>query len=334
MNAIAGRVPRPVIPAEFYRRSLWGTAGFILYAVGMFVIPGALIYYTLVTVESLLLQVALIVPLTIMGGFGAYLLGWLGHDGTHLSLHDNKYVSASLGAFFASMLVTYFEMGFAYEHWNHHRYTNTSNDPDIKTLSPLKTWWQRLLFTRIVYNFAYARTLFRVIFGLPLDFKYKMPFKDNELRLLCIANLLFSLFWLSIYVALAVYDWRIAVFSILLPTFMGLVVSGSQSYIDHAGTPSDRWWENSRTRPSFLATALFFGGNYHLEHHLYPGVPAYRLPKVHRYLKEQGVFDRHPVLIEKGFWGIYRHLRDEYRATDTEDQSVDPHHESIRGSYA
>lgn len=332
--AVAHRAARPVIPAEFYRRSLWGTAGFILYAWGMFFIPAALIYYTILNVTPLALQIAIIVPLSIIGGFGAYITGWLGHDGTHLSLHKNKYVSALLGSFCASALVTYFEMGFAYEHWNHHRYTNTPLDPDIKVLSPLKTWWQRLLFTRIIYNLNYARTVFRVVFGLPLEFKYKMPFKDNELRLLCLANVAFSMFWLSIYVALAIYDWRIAVFSILIPTFGGLLVSGVQSYIDHAGVPSDRWWENSRTRPSFLATALYFGGNYHLEHHLYPGVPAYRLGKVHRYLKAKGVFDQYPVLIEKGFWPIYRHLNAEYRATTLGDHSVDPHHESIRGTYA
>jgi beta-carotene hydroxylase len=334
MDAIANEFVRPVIPSEFYRRSLWGATGFILYALGMFLIPGALIYYILNTVESLLLQIALIVPLTVIGAFGGYLMGWLGHDGTHLSLHDNKYVSALMGSFFASMLVTYFEMGFAYEHWNHHRYCNKPQDPDIKVLSGLKTWWQRVFFTRLVYNLTYAKILFRVILGLPLDFKYKLPFKDRELRLLCLANLMFSLFWLSIYVALAIYDWRIAVFCILIPTFGGLIVSGSQSYIDHAGTPGDRWWENSRTRPSFLATALFFGGNYHIEHHLYPGVPAYRLGKVHRYLKEKGVFDRVPVLIEPGFWPIYRHLRADYRATHMEKGSFDPHHESIRGSYS
>ena len=334
MSAIASKIGRPSIPAEFYRKSLWGTAGFILYALSMFCIPGALIYYVLNTVESLAWQIALIAPLTMIGGVGAYLLGWLGHDGTHLSLHSNKYVSALTGSFFASMLVTYFEMGFAYEHWNHHRFTNTPLDPDIKVLAPLKRWWQRLLFTRIFYNFSYARTLTRVILGLPLPFKYKMPFSDKALRWLCIANLAFSGFWISVYTVLALYDWRIALFSILLPTFAGLLVSGSQSYIDHAGVPGDRWWENSRTRPSFLATALFFGGNYHLEHHLYPGVPAYRLGKVHRYLKEKGVFDEHPVLIEPSCFGIYRHLNKPYRATTLGDTNFDPHHESIRGSYA
>jgi len=36
--------------------------------------------------------------------------------------------------------------------------------------------------------------------------------------------------------------------------------------------------------------AIWLGGNYHLMHHLYPGVPNYRLPAVHRYLEKQGLF--------------------------------------------
>src|SRR5262249_5349982 len=159
-------------------------------------------------------------------------------------------------------------------------------------LSPLKTWWQRLFFTRIVYNLNYAKILFRTIFGLPLGFKYKLPFKQPALRVLCGVNLAFSLFFASIYVALTIYDCRIFVFCVVLPTFAGLVASGSQPYIDHAGTYSDELWKNSRTRTSWMATVLMFGGNYHLEHHLYPGVPSYRLAKVHRYLKAQGLFQR------------------------------------------
>ena len=31
--------------------------------------------------------------------------------------------------------------------------------------------------------------------------------------------------------------------------------------------------------------------NYHLEHHLYPAVPHYHLPRLHRLLREKGVFD-------------------------------------------
>lgn len=327
-------VRRPAIPVEFYRPSYLGMFAFISYACLMFIVPGVLGYKVLTTVESTGLKVALMIPCIIVGGLGAHLLGWMGHDGTHLSLHPNKHVSVVLGLFFSAMLVTYMEMGFAFEHWNHHRYCNKSLDPDIKVLSRLKTWWQRIFFTRIVYNLNYAKILFRVIAGKPLNFAYKLPFKQPVLRFYCVLNLLFSAFWLGIYVALTLYDWRIFPLCVLAPTLVGLVLSGSQSYIDHAGTESDELWANSRTRISAIATALWFGGNYHLEHHLYPGVPSYRLPKVHRLLKERGIFEQVNAPLEVGFWGIYRHLGDRYVATDVEDGSFDPHDPIVRGSYS
>lgn len=327
-------IKRPAIPVELYHPSILGMLGFISYAFLMFVGAGVAGYLVMTNVESTQLMVALLLPCIIVGGLGAHLLGWMGHDGTHLSLHPNKYVSVTLGLFFSAMLVTYMEMGFAFEHWNHHRYCNKSKDPDIKVLSGLKTWWQRILFTRIVYNLNYAKILFRVLMKKPLGFHYKLPFKDPALRAFCWLNLAFSLFWLGVYVALTIYDWRIFPFCVLAPTLVGLVLSGSQSYIDHAGTESDALWANSRTRISAIATALWFGGNYHLEHHLYPGVPAYRLPKVHRILREQGLIEKARPPIEHGFWGIYRHLKKPYVATDVEDGSFDPHDPIVRGTYS
>lgn len=331
MNAAA--IKRPAIPVELYRPSFLGMLGFISYAFLMFVVPGVLSYLVLTTVQPMALRVALVVLCIIWGGLGAHLLGWLGHDGTHLALHPNKHVSVVLGVFFSAMLVTYMEMGFAFEHWNHHRYTNKTRDPDIKVLSILRTWWQRILFTRIVYNLNYLKITFRVITGRPLGFAYKLPFKDPALRAFCWLNLACSLFWLGVYVALSLYDWRIFPICVFAPTFVGLVLSGAQSYIDHAGTESDELWANSRTRISPIATVLWAGGNYHLEHHLYPGVPAYRLPKVHRLLQASGVLDQAKPPLEFGFWGIYRHLTKPYVATDVDDGSFDPHDPIVRGTY-
>ncbi len=42
-----------------------------------------------------------------------------------------------------------------------------------------------------------------------------------------------------------------------------------------------------------LGRALLFPHhvNYHLEHHLYPAVPHYRLPRLHRLLADKGALD-------------------------------------------
>ncbi|MBV8502329.1 MAG: fatty acid desaturase [Paucibacter sp.] len=45
-----------------------------------------------------------------------------------------------------------------------------------------------------------------------------------------------------------------------------------------------RWYERLTVAPNHV--------NFHFEHHLAPTVPAYRLPALHRWCMEQGVYER------------------------------------------
>lgn len=57
------------------------------------------------------------------------------------------------------------------------------------------------------------------------------------------------------------------------------------------------------TRANWLERLYFapFNFNYHLEHHLWPNLPPYRLAMAHQYLNQQEYFDRHPEFLGKGF---------------------------------
>lgn len=315
-------IRRPSIPAEFYRPSLLGTTAFLVYAVSLYVVPAWLCRMVATSFHSLPLQIVLIIPLTIIAAYGLQLMGFVGHEGFHLSLHRNKLVSALLGLFFASSVVTYFEVGFAIQHWNHHRFTNQASDPDIEPVSHLKTWWQRLLFSRAIYNLHYFKTALKTALGRPWPYPYKMPFKLSTVRVLCWTNFAFALLWSGFFVAVTLYDPLTGLFSIALPMVIVLLLSGCQTYIDHAGT-SDELFCNAWSRISPLMTAVYFGANYHLEHHLYPGVPCYRLPKAHKLLKARGIYEQVKVPIEPSFLHAYRHLASDYTA-GKKDSSFDP----------
>jgi fatty acid desaturase len=62
--------------------------------------------------------------------------------------------------------------------------------------------------------------------------------------------------------------------------------------------------------------------NYHLEHHLYPGVPCYRLGRIHRLLKSNGTYQRESPPIESRFFGAYRKLAAPYEPGT--DRDFDP----------
>ena len=53
--------------------------------------------------------------------------------------------------------------------------------------------------------------------------------------------------------------------------------------LQNARTTLASWWERLLLAPNRV--------NYHLEHHLFMAVPLYRLPTMHRLLKERGVLD-------------------------------------------
>jgi len=44
------------------------------------------------------------------------------------------------------------------------------------------------------------------------------------------------------------------------------------------------------------------GTNYHLEHHLYPRVPCWRLPALHRWLRDTDWYRTRQPVVERSFW--------------------------------
>jgi fatty acid desaturase len=70
-------------------------------------------------------------------------------------------------------------------------------------------------------------------------------------------------------------------------------------------------------------TFLFFGANYHLEHHAYPGVPCYRLPRLHRYLASLGTYDRVNASHDARFFGVFQSIALPY-AVSADAEDFDP----------
>jgi len=314
---------RPPMPLEFYEPSLLAGVGLIVYGIALFLIPAILCRLIWTSFDSLTLRICLILPLTIISGFGLQIFGIVGHEGIHMSLCRNKVLGLLIGLFLTSSVLTYVEMGLAIRHWDHHRFTNQPSDPDIQLVSNLKTWWQRLLFTRIVANSIYIGITLNYALGGPWPCVYKLPLKSSTIRSLCWINFAFSAFWLAIYIGISLYDPLTGIFSILLPMIALAFVNTFQTYVDHAGTISDELFHNAWSRTSPFMTAIYCGLNYHLEHHLYPGIPCYRLHKVHKLLNESGIYAEVKATIEPGFLNSYFKINAEYEPVK-KDSSFDP----------
>jgi len=307
---------RPALPRALYKPSLIWTTALLIYAPGLYAVPALLLYVVATEVDNLALQLAFMFPLTIVAAYGLNLLGFIGHEGMHLSLTKNRYLSALIGLFYASSVVTYFEMGFAMQHWNHHRYTNQELDHDMLLVRRFKTWWSRLLFSRWVYNWEYFRRTVLTALGRPNPFHYKIPFKPAEQRVLAWCNLLFAAFWIAVYATIAIKSPVAGLVCIAFPMMTVLFIAACQTYIDHAGL-GDGLFTNAWSRTSPLMTAVYFGANYHLEHHAYPGVPCYRLPTVHKLLTASGMYDNPKPPVVRGFLAAFRNLAAPYEPTNS-----------------
>lgn len=293
-------INRPALDRALYDPSPLWAAAYLTYAPALFVVPAWGSYWTASADLPLWAQVPVIAVLTVLSAYGINMMGFVGHEGTHGSLLRNRKLSALVGIFYASAVLTYMELGFALSHWNHHRYTNQQDDPDIAPVAGLKTWWQRLLFSRLIYNTLYFKYTLQMALGKPTPFKYKMAYSHKDQVMFARANFLFSALWIGLYALVFAYDWRAGVFAVLLPTIAVNFVGACQIFIDHAGL-DDRLFGNAWSRTSPLMTLLFFGANYHLEHHAYPGIPCYRLPRVHRILERNGTYTALQPPIVRGF---------------------------------
>lgn len=302
-----GKTKKTKISANIYTPSIVGTSLFIFYACVMYFLPGYLAYLVASLAAPVLLRILLIIPLVLLAGNGLLLMGYLGHDGIHFNLHRNRVVSFLIGCFFSSSIIGYLEMGFASIHWNHHRYTNQDLDPDVAHFGKFKNFWTRLVFARITLNLKFFKDTLKMALGQPLPYSYKLPFQPQTLKLLSLLNLGFSLLWLLLYIQLTVYKPLLGLTLIVLPSLVVLMGSGLFPYLQHSGT-KEGLLSNARTLNSPIWTILNFGGNYHLEHHMYPNVPIYRLPYLHRYLQDQNLYDQEKeVFIDRKFLSSLRY---------------------------
>lgn len=293
----------PPLPKELKEPSTRETILYLLYGLTLAYAPGLLASNIWDLPVSLTIKILTIAFLTVVAGYGFFAVGASGHEGFHFTLHRNRHVSAATGAFFSSVVPSFFAVGFFAIHWQHHRYTNTDQDPDVHFLQRFRTFLSRGLLGRLAFNRRYLAWTFSILRG---EAVVNAPLSAREFRFLAWVNLAAQMFWLAVYTVLIVLAPKTMVFVLALPLVVMLFISGLNPYLEHAGTELTRG-ANARTRSSTILTLLTTGVNYHLEHHLYPSVPVWRLARVHRWLKKQGWFENRKTFVEPSFLKSFRY---------------------------
>ncbi len=282
----------PMIPRDFYKISYFKNLLVALYCYAFFTLPAWASIWVLYADFTLLLKIALWTPLILLTGFGLNTFLWLAHEGGHLCLHKNKYMSMALAILHTTFLPNFMVVGFTVSHWDHHRYTNHQHDdPNYEIYLKYNNFFTRMFISLGDANRMYSRYVFQIALGKPLPFKYKLPFTDGELKAFAWLNIGWRLICTTAVVLLTVYYFLPMLMGYWLPIILVTrTYNGIRPYLEHTNT-SIGAGRDSRSRTSWLWTLLEIGNNYHQEHHLYPKVPSYKLPALHDYLNAQNFYD-------------------------------------------
>ena len=111
--------------------------------------------------------------------------------------------------------------------------------------------------------------------------------------------------WIIVILTSIIYQTWLPVLYLVLPGFYGKTLVASFGLTQHTGLQENIKDHRFSTRTVYLNPVfsfLYWHMEYHIEHHIFPTVPSYNLPKLHHLIKDQ----MPPA--KKGLWGAYKEI--------------------------
>jgi len=229
------------------------------------------------------------------------------HDGVHYRLFRDR----RLNDWTADIILAWPNLisarAYRKNHFAHHRFLNTAQDPDWARRQGDSTWvfpkhWTRLALLMLrdasglgaIYYLRLALMLLSKDTGVSRGFlAARYGFYAAMLLLLgCFG----ALHLLLMYWFVPLFTWMTVIFRI-------------RSIAEHSAIAgrANAYAQTRSTRASVLEHVFVApkNVNYHIEHHFYPSVPFYRLPELHRVLMSKSEF-KESVHITSSYFGVLR----------------------------
>lgn len=212
-------------------------------------------------------------------------LGVLMHEAAHFRFLKNRKIADLVGDLFMAWPIMATVDGYRQNHLAHHQHTNTEKDPDWTTklgkaayAFPQQVWAMTVNLLGYLVAVNSVRDLAHILPRLARakqTGRYRLARLGYYLGVAALITLLgiwkgFLLYWVVPYMTLF----------FLFAYVRGVAEHfGSMDYDEELGS--------TRTVIPYVWERGFFAPhniNYHLEHHLFPGVPFYNLPKLNEAL--------------------------------------------------
>ncbi len=232
-------------------------------------------------------------------------LGGLMHDAAHYRAYRNRTVNDIVGEIIA-LPTTASLAGYRNSHFAHHRELNSERDPD---------WTRNLGLEEFEFpkpRPGMVKYILQYLTGLKIWSAVTGFHKNKETRdIPAIVTWLRLAFFVALFVASIAFGfWKQLLLYWIVPVMTVFVAiryirNVAEHYaVEHENVLNESrtvlapWWELYLIAP--------WGLNYHLEHHLFPGVPCFRLAELHRLLMTREPFPQLAHVTHGYFSGLLR----------------------------
>jgi len=228
-------------------------------------------------------------------GARQHALAILMHEGTHHVLFKNRRLSAVVSELFMAWPLFISARTYRPSHFAHHRHVNTEKDPDLMRKQSSASEWEfpkswGALVALLVKDVLALNT--RQLVSDFDDMWDQNATKKAGVDFYLVARVFYYIVVLSAVTYFRLWPMFLLLWVVPILTWLKMVMR-IRSIAEHFAIENDHVYTQTRTTlPSFLERLLVAPRNinYHIEHHLYPSVPFYRLPQLHAVLMKDPVF--------------------------------------------
>lgn len=249
----------------------------------------------------------------IIVGARMHALAILMHDATHFRFLRNRTWNDRLSNYLTMYPIFTSIEKYRPNHLSHHQHLNTDEDPDWVA----KLGKRAFTFPKSRTEFLLSVASYLILYqGISDAFWFLKRFggkgKGKDAIKEPTAEKL--IFYVLMFGAITYFGvWKIYLLYWVVPYFSTFFMfQYIRSVAEHFGELAyEHDLNSSRTvKPSLIEQFFIAPHNvgYHLEHHLYPGVPYYNLPELHKMLMKQEAYESSAHITETYTFGLLKEL--------------------------